>query len=43
MLVHGTLHLLGFDHENDVEATEMESLETRILASKSVTDPYERS
>jgi len=43
MLVHGTLHLLGFDHENDVEATAMESLETRILASKSVTDPYERS
>ena len=43
MLVHGTLHLLGFDHEIDVEAIEMESLETRILASKSVTDPYERS
>jgi probable rRNA maturation factor len=43
MLVHGTLHLLGFDHENEVEATEMESLETRILASRSVTDPYEGS
>jgi probable rRNA maturation factor len=43
MLVHGTLHLLGFDHEDDVEAIEMESLETRILASGSVTDPYERS
>ena len=43
MLVHGTLHLLGFDHEIEVEAVEMESLETRILASRSVTDPYERS
>ncbi len=43
MLVHGTLHLLGFDHEHDAEAIEMESLETRILASKSVSDPYERS
>jgi probable rRNA maturation factor len=41
MIVHGTLHLLGFDHENDTEATEMEALETRILASQSVTDPYE--
>ncbi len=43
MLVHGTLHLLSFDHEHDAEAIEMESLETRILASKSVSDPYERS
>ena len=40
MIVHGTLHLLGFDHENDAEAREMESLETQILASKNVTDPY---
>jgi probable rRNA maturation factor len=40
MIVHGTLHLLGFDHENDAEAAEMEALETRILASQSVTDPY---
>ena len=43
MLVHGTLHLLGFDHEHDAEAVEMESLETKILASGNVTDPYERS
>jgi probable rRNA maturation factor len=41
MIVHGTLHLLGFDHENDAEAVEMEALETQILASQSVTDPYE--
>ena len=40
MVVHGTLHLLGFDHQTDPEATEMEALETRILASQSVTDPY---
>jgi len=40
MLVHGTLHLLGFDHETDAEAAEMEGLEARILASRNVTDPY---
>jgi probable rRNA maturation factor len=40
MIVHGTLHLLGFDHETDAEAAVMEKLETRILAGKSVTDPY---
>jgi probable rRNA maturation factor len=40
MLVHGTLHLLGFDHETDAEALEMERLETRILAAENVTDPY---
>ncbi|NIV17848.1 MAG: rRNA maturation RNase YbeY [Woeseiaceae bacterium] len=40
MLVHGTLHLLGFDHGNDREAAEMEALETRILTAGGVTDPY---
>ncbi|MDJ0813230.1 MAG: rRNA maturation RNase YbeY [Woeseiaceae bacterium] len=40
MIVHGTLHLLGFDHETDAEAAEMEALEAEILASQSVTDPY---
>jgi probable rRNA maturation factor len=40
MIVHGTLHLLGFDHENDAEAIEMEALEGQILASQNVTDPY---
>lgn len=43
MLVHGTLHLLGFEHETDADAAEMERLEARILAARSVTDPYERS
>ena len=40
LLVHGTLHLLGFDHESDAEAVTMEALETRILASRGVADPY---
>ena len=40
MLVHGTLHLLGYDHEDDADAQEMESLEARILADQGVTDPY---
>jgi probable rRNA maturation factor len=40
IVVHGTLHLLGFDHMNDIEAAEMETLETRILAAGGVPDPY---
>ncbi len=40
MMVHGTLHLLGFDHESEPEAHEMEALEARILALGNVTDPY---
>ena len=43
MLVHGTLHLLGFDHVKDADAAEMERLETRILARNGVTDPYARN
>jgi probable rRNA maturation factor len=43
MLVHGTLHLLGFDHETDAEAAEMEGLESKILASQNVTDPQAES
>jgi len=42
MLVHGTLHLLGFDHDTDTEAAEMEALETSILATGHVPDPYQR-
>lgn len=41
MVVHGTLHLLGFDHQCDEEAAKMESLETRILAALDFPDPYE--
>ena len=40
MLVHGTLHLLGYDHETETEAVEMEALETRILSEHGVADPY---
>jgi len=43
MLVHGTLHLLGFDHTDDTEAAKMEALETSILAAGNVADPYQRS
>jgi probable rRNA maturation factor len=40
MLVHGTLHLLGYDHIDDAEAERMEALETRILARLGIADPY---
>lgn len=40
MLVHGTLHLLGYDHISDVEAAVMEGLEVRILTSLGVENPY---
>jgi probable rRNA maturation factor len=40
MVVHGTLHLLGHDHQNDEEAREMESLEVKILAELGFPDPY---
>ncbi len=43
MLVHGTLHLLGFDHNTDIEAAEMEALETSILATGDISNPYQRS
>jgi probable rRNA maturation factor len=38
--VHGFLHLLGYDHESDIAADEMERLERNILASVDVPDPY---
>lgn len=40
MCVHGTLHLLGFDHIDDNDAEEMENLEIRILAKLAIDDPY---
>ena len=40
LVVHGLLHLIGFDHETDAEAAAMEQLETRILAELGVPDPY---
>ncbi len=41
LVVHGFLHLLGYDHMDDDEALAMEGLETQILASLGVADPYE--
>ena len=40
MLVHGTLHLLGYDHVTDSGAVEMERLEREILAGLGIADPY---
>jgi len=40
LLVHGLLHLLGFDHMTEADAALMEGLETRILARLGVPDPY---
>ncbi|MDA5095513.1 rRNA maturation RNase YbeY [Aliiroseovarius sp. KMU-50] len=40
LLVHGTLHLLGYDHINDADAALMEGLEVEILGKMSISDPY---
>ena len=40
MVVHGSLHLLGYDHIEDDEAEEMESLETQIMTGLGLADPY---
>ncbi|RRQ20265.1 rRNA maturation RNase YbeY [Guyparkeria sp. SCN-R1] len=40
MVVHGILHLLGYDHLTDGEAEQMESIEIRVLASLGYPDPY---
>jgi probable rRNA maturation factor len=40
MVIHGVLHLLGYAHHGEVEAQEMEALETRLLASLGFADPY---
>lgn len=40
MVVHGCLHLLGYDHEKDDEAEVMESRERRVLAALGFPDPY---
>lgn len=40
MVVHGSLHLLGYDHIEDDEAEEMESLEIQIMTGLGFADPY---
>jgi len=42
LIVHGFLHLLGHDHEDDAEAEAMEGLERDILKGLGISDPYER-
>jgi probable rRNA maturation factor len=40
LTIHGLLHLLGYDHEDEAEAVEMENLETAILSRLGIPDPY---
>lgn len=40
MVVHGVLHLLGYDHLEDVDAERMEALEIRLLSESGISDPY---
>ena len=40
MIVHGTLHLLGYDHINKADAEKMETLEIKILKKLDIPDPY---
>src|SRR5690348_17311972 len=41
LVVHGTLHLLGYDHERDDDAADMEAREVRALRRLGITNPYE--
>ena len=41
LIVHGLLHLLGYDHLTDADAARMEALEVRILATLGISDPFE--
>ncbi len=40
LIVHGVMHAQGYDHENDEEAQEMEQLETEILTTLGISNPY---
>lgn len=40
LIVHGMLHLMGFDHQTEEEAAEMERLEVEVLAGLGIADPY---
>ena len=41
IIIHGSLHLIGFDHEDDVDAKKMEKMETKILSEFYFPSPYE--
>ena len=41
LIIHGTLHLYGFDHENDKNAVTMENMERYIMSQLGYNDPYE--
>ena len=43
LVVHGTLHLLGYDHEAEADAADMEAREVRALARLGISNPYEVS
>jgi probable rRNA maturation factor len=40
LVVHGALHLMGYDHQDDAEAAHMEALERELLARMNIADPY---
>ncbi len=40
LIVHATLHLLGYDHQDDADAAQMEATEIRVLAKLGIGDPY---
>ncbi len=43
IIVHGVLHLIGYDHINDMDAEEMEALEVMILKTITINNPYEET